>query len=138
MARAPTFRITREEYESLGEDPWEAAGPAFEHIWGDDHSDQERLRRFAQLTPGQRVIVPLSSLHADVVNGGLCQYFHNPGSMLCQEALDALIALKARHSEILARAMAIFPDGRAPREREGRLLALYAGDHARLKSELQA
>src|SRR5262245_20327658 len=137
-SRKSDFRISRGEYEALGGDPWEAAGPAFEHVWGHKLADDERLRRFAQLTPGQRVMVPLSSLHAEVVNGGLCQYFYNSGSMLCQEALDGLLAVKARHSNVLARAMAIFPDGRVPRAREDRLLALYAGDRARLERELEA
>lgn len=132
------YRVSHERYESLAGDPWEVVGAAFDHVWGEDVSDDERVRRFAQLTRGQRVIVPLSSLHAESINGGLCQYFYNVGSMFCHEAFDGLVTLGARHSEILARALGGFPNGRVPRRREDRLLALYAGDRERLKRELDA
>ena len=109
------------------------------YVWERDISDSERIARFWRLTPGQRAVLPTTSVHGEVLNGGLEQYLHNSGSMFFHEAVEGLVIMGAhRHADLLRRASQVFPGGIVPRDRTERVAALFRGDEERYQRFLEA
>ena len=55
---------------------------------------------------------------AEVDNGGISQFFFNSSGDLSQETVAALTKVDAKSARILAEALACFPNGVAPRDRQ--------------------
>ncbi len=78
-----------------------------------------------QLTPGQRAVWAVEQLQLEMGNGGIEQYFYNSPGDTAPEALDGLRKIDApKFARPLERAIALFPGGRVPRDRDARELLL--------------
>ena len=79
----------------------------------------------ARLTPGQRAVWAVEQLQLEMGNGGIEQYFYNSAGDTAPEALEGLRAIDApKFARQLERAIALFPGGKVPRERDARELLL--------------
>jgi hypothetical protein len=79
------------------------------------------------LSDAERVVHLVSLYTGEVGNGGHVQYLLNPAGAFAHETIDALGALSATKAmETLAGVVAIFPDGRVPKDREKRTMAVHA------------
>ena len=77
------------------------------------------------LTRTERLLPAVSVLDAEVQNGGFDQYFFNPGSDESETALEGLKEIGASDAAgLLERALAVFPDGKPPTDREKRWKAM--------------
>ena len=96
---------------------------------GDDKAD------FCRLTRGQRIVLVVEGLEGEVNNGGFAQYFLNSSGDLAPEAVAALREIGMGHfADILAEAMALFPNRTPPRDQAQRETALAKVDESRLNA----
>jgi hypothetical protein len=101
----PTFAVLRAVLER--------AWPAWiSMVLDDDRSD---------LTSGQRFVAAIMELESMVNNDGFDEYFACPCGDTVLEALEGLRTIGAtRIADVLARAIALFPNGRPARDTETR------------------
>ena len=84
--------------------------------------DDPELKTFTQ---PQRYVLVVEDFEAEINNGGFDQYFVNSAgdhAHLCLSALEAIGASDAL--DLLKQAVAVFPDGKAPSDREERFTVL--------------
>jgi hypothetical protein len=75
----------------------------------------------ARLTPGQRSVWAVEQLQLEMGNGGIEQYFYNSAGDTAPEALLGLRAIDApKFARPLEQAIALFPGGKVPRDRDAR------------------
>ena len=68
-----------------------------------------------------QTFIYVSSLVAEAYNGGLIQWFDNLTGDRVEEAMEALERIGARKAHtVIAKAIALFPGGRLPRDQETR------------------
>jgi len=78
---------------------------------------------YAALTPAERVAYCIDALEREVNNGGFRQFFDNSSGDTALETVAALETIGARQAAALVRrAVAVFPDGAPPRDRDERCL----------------
>lgn len=76
---------------------------------------------FAKLSHAEQVFYAVSVLEMEVNNGGFDQFFFNSAGDYAHEAYDGLNEIGAKKmAAIVKRALAIFPEGRAPKDRGDR------------------
>lgn len=96
---------------------------------GNDKAD------FCRLTCGQRIVLVVEALEGEVNNGGFDQYFFNSSGNFAPEAVAALREIGMGHfADILAEAMALFPNGALLRDQAQREAALEKVDESRLNA----
>ena len=76
---------------------------------------------FASLRPAEQVALCVDALEREVANGGLDQFFFNSSGDQAHETLSALETIGAKQAaKILREAMAVFPGGVVPTDRDQR------------------
>jgi len=76
---------------------------------------------YQRLTPPEQVVFCLDGLEREVNNGGFAQFFGNSSGDHALETVEALRTLGAPQvAALVARAVAVFPDGRPDPDRERR------------------
>jgi hypothetical protein len=76
---------------------------------------------YERLTPPERVVYCLDGLEREVNNGGFTQFFANSAGDHALETIEALRTLGApRVAELVAAAVAVFPDGHPAADRDDR------------------
>lgn len=87
--------------------------------------EKANKRGIQSLTPVERHLPAVSTLEAEVVNGGFDQYFFNFSGGDSETALAGLKEIGATGAaRLLERAMAAFPGGKPPPDREKRWKAM--------------
>src|SRR5689334_10222131 len=82
---------------------------------------------FGALTPPEQVAHCIHWLELEVNNGGFHQFFWNSAGDLASETLGALELIAApRFADIMRRAIAAFPEGDPPADRDARCDVLDA------------
>ena len=80
---------------------------------------------FESLTEPERVLVRVWDAVGQIENGGFDQFFYNSSGDFAAEAVTALESIGAANkAAIVKRAIALFPDGLPPRNRDERIEAL--------------
>ena len=80
---------------------------------------------FAALTPAEQVAHCVLLLESEVNNGGLDQFFWNSSGDTWRETIAALEAIGApKFADIVRRAVAAFPGGEPPADRDARCDAM--------------
>jgi hypothetical protein len=78
----------------------------------------------AHLAPAERVVVLVSRANFEIELGGLSGFFYNSAGNYAAETVPALEAVGAEHaSAALGAAIALFPGGSSPPDREQRYAA---------------
>ena len=82
----------------------------------------------------QQVFSAVWGLESEVNNGGFAQYFENLAGEMAVDAEGSLRAIGARRAaEVVAKAVALFPEGPPPRNRDARQQRL-AGASAQVRA----
>lgn len=119
-----------------------ASPAAFEHFLAEDDPfgvlwpylvsvvfRDEKKENLDALTPPARSIYLAQILDAEIVNGGLQQYFSNSSGRFAHETLSALLELGASQSaKLLRQAIHLFPRKRVPEDFEERNERLHEID----------
>jgi Domain of unknown function (DUF4375) len=93
-----------------------------EPVMFDAETPEEIEAALGNLTAGQRALWAVEQLQMETGNGGLEQYFFNSAGGTAREALDGLRLFGLKKLEkLFAKAVAMFPDGAAPRDRDERM-----------------
>src|SRR5262245_6091072 len=80
-----------------------------------------------RLSPSARVLYDVGMFAGELVNGGMSQFFSNSSGNRAHESLTALRSLGADISVgLLEKALTLFPDGVAPKDRVKRCDLLFA------------
>jgi len=119
MQTAPTsFKIPRPAADdSLA---WDVIEVMSEH--GDFYQDEDTYKRSIQsATKGQLAVYACTWYLSEVNNGGHDQFFSNSTGMVWDDALAGFQLLAAtQHRQILAKAIAVFPDSKPAMDRQKR------------------
>ena len=111
---SPTLSI--QEILAL-DDPWECYIQMSNHLW----IKSAYMESMDVLTAEEQVFLMVDYLQMEVNNGGLDQFFFNSSGDYAQNILEACETVGASQSAALLRqAMAEFPDGQVPADREAR------------------
>jgi hypothetical protein len=103
---------------------WEVTEPAFDLVNIYDGPDALEAT-MTRLTAGQRALVAIRWYLEEVCNGGFEQFFYNDTGILAMEVLAGFQRIGAAvDADLLARAMAIFPDATPPLDRKERVILL--------------
>lgn len=89
------------------------------------HRTEFRKKGWEHLTDTERHLLAVQELQGEVNNGGFDQYFFNSSGNDAEVALAGLKAMGANASaSLLERAMAVFPGGKPPADRQKRWAAM--------------
>ena len=106
------------------EEPAAALWPGLLHTVFQHGSRETHIER---LGPTAQVAFLINRLHAEVVNGGFSQFFSNSSGDFTSETIRALETVGSTLSlGLLREAVALFPGGQAPRDRDLRCELLFA------------
>ena len=107
---------------------WRVIEPAYDAV--SIYNGAEVLdSQLATLTPGQRALLALHWVVAEVSNGGFDQFFTNPTGDLADEASRGFKRIGAQQTaKLFEQVLAAFPGGAPPRDADARIARLDALD----------
>jgi len=89
--------------------------------FGDSEDPEIIAGFFGQLNEGQRHILAVAICRSEIANGGLDQFLLESTGRIWLQALEGLRVIKAeKYVKLLGRALALFPNSKAPTETKTR------------------
>lgn len=118
------YRISRASVQGM--DDSELFWALIEPLWPTQRVLDE-LCHLAAATPGQQALYTVTLFIREVDNGGLTQFFKNSSGIYTEAVRDGLRLLAAdQHAAAFEAAIAFFPHGRVPVDRDARSNAVQA------------
>jgi hypothetical protein len=136
-AMRPAYPGTLAQWRAKGGNAYGYVEAALERIgdlWFASSEDGYREDLLRRMSPGQVAVWSTWQCSGEILNGGFSQLFYNSNGALVHEAIAGFRRLGAKdYAALFERACAVFPEGKVPKDRAARWMALapsFAGEAA--------